>query len=231
MRDNIFNKPNDLINFCFNDDVVKVFDDMVLRSVPGYRDTLEFIKLISQTYAKKGTNLYDLGCSTGSTSIALGSLGDIIAVDNSQAMLDKAKKNLSHLDNITYICDDIENITITNASIVVLNLTLQFINKEHREALIQNIYHGLISGGVLIISEKVHFEHTTTQEFFTDLHLQFKKLNGYSELEIANKRQLLEGVLRTDSEKIHLQRLSDCGFNTCYKVSQYLNFQTFIAIK
>jgi tRNA (cmo5U34)-methyltransferase len=108
MRDNIFNKNNDLIDFCFNEEVVGVFDNMVVRSVPGYKSILEFIKLCSQIYAKPNTNLYDLGCSTGATSLAMsGNLGLIIAVDNSKPMLEKAQLNLKNINNIDFICDDI----------------------------------------------------------------------------------------------------------------------------
>jgi tRNA (cmo5U34)-methyltransferase len=114
---------------------------------------------------------------------------------------------------------------------VVLNLTLQFIEKDQRDDLIARIYKGLNAGGVLIICEKVHFEDQKTQEFFTNLHLNFKKSNGYSDLEIANKRQLLEDVLVTDDEKTHFERLKKSGFKAYQKTIQNLNFQTFIAIK
>lgn len=232
MRDTIFNKKTDLVDFCFNQEVVSVFDDMVLRSVPGYKNTLEFIKLCGEIYTQKGSNIYDLGCSTGATSFALsGNGGNIVAVDNSKSMIDKARENLKNINNITFVCDDINNIKIENASIVVLNLVLQFIPKDKRNDLIQHIYNGLNKGGVLIISEKVHFEDIKEQEFFTKTHLEFKKSNGYSELEIANKRQLLEDVLITDNTSIHLKRLSDCGFNFYQEVMQHLNFKTFIAIK
>jgi tRNA (cmo5U34)-methyltransferase len=123
------------------------------------------------------------------------------------------------------------SVKIKNASMVVLNLTLQFIEKDQRDELITRIYQGLNAGGVLIISEKVHFENQKAQEFFTNLHLNFKKSNGYSDLEIANKRQLLEDVLITDDEKTHLERLKKSGFKTYQKTIQNLNFQTFIAIK
>lgn len=231
MRDNIFNKPTDLIDFCFNNEVVKVFDDMVVRSVPGYKNILEFIKLSSKIYAKENTNLYDLGCSTGATSVAFPNVGKIIAVDNSESMLKKARQNLAYIKHIDFVCSDIENINIRNASVVVLNLTLQFIDKSKRDALIQSIYDGLNTGGILIISEKVHFENPQQQEFFTKLHLEFKKSNGYSDLEIANKRELLDDVLITDSVSIHLKRLRLCQFSKVEIVMQHLNFYTFIAIK
>jgi tRNA (cmo5U34)-methyltransferase len=231
-RDDIFAKEMDLIDFCFNEKVVSVFDDMVVRSVPGYKSILEFIKLCSQIYAKPDTNLYDLGCSTGATSLAMsGNFGLIIAVDNSKPMLEKARLNLKNINNIDFICDDIKDVKIKNASMVVLNLTLQFIEKDQRDELVTRIYQGLNAGGVLIICEKVHFEDQKTQEFFTNLHLNFKKSNGYSDLEIANKRQLLEDVLVTDDEKTHFKRLKKSGFKAYQKTIQNLNFQTFIAIK
>ena len=233
MRDDIFNKNIDLVDFSFDKNVVKVFDDMVRRSVPGYQNILEMIKLIATNYAQKNTNLYDLGCSTGATSLALSGIKNtqIIGVDNSIAMLDKCQNNLQNIDNIQYICDDIANIEFKNASVVVLNLTLQFVAKDKRSALIDKIYQGLNKGGVLFIAEKVHFESPQTQDFFTNLHLKFKRENGYSELEIANKRQLLDDVLITDTPQIHLQRLSQLGFCSAKIITQNLNFYGFIAIK
>ena len=129
------------------------------------------------------------------------------------------------------VCADIKDISIENASIVVLNLTLQFVDVERRSKLVKKIYDGLIPGGALIISEKIHFNNKENQEKLASLHLDFKRANGYSELEIANKRQSLENILVTESKQTHLERLKICGFkeSSCY--FQCLNFASFLSVK
>ena len=237
MRDNLFNKQSDIADFRFDQDVVKVFDDMVRRSVPGYDSMIQMIGLIARMYGQDNTNYYDLGSSTGAItlSIALNNKSknnQFFAIDNSKEMVEQCEKNLHNkVDNLQAICDDINQVKINSASIVVLNLTLQFIDVNLRSNLIKKIYDGLESGGILIISEKIHFDDAITQNQITKLHMDFKKENGYSELEIANKRQAIENVLITETKEQHLNRLRDCGFVETSCFFQCLNFVSFLSVK
>jgi tRNA (cmo5U34)-methyltransferase len=237
MRDQLFQKKPDLIDFTFDKNVVNVFDDMVKRSVPGYRSMIEMVGLMVRKYGQDNSHYYDLGASTGATAIALGVNNPrkdnrIIAVDNSIEMTKRCAKNmLGKVENFEVVCADIENIAIQNASIVVLNLTLQFIKPEQRQALIDGIYQGLNKGGVLIVSEKIHFNDAKKQAEITKLHLDFKRANGYSELEIANKRQAIENVLITDSKETHFKRFKNAGFGQSLCHFQCLNFASFLAVK
>ena len=237
MRDQIFTKANDLVDFTFDKSVVDVFDDMVRRSVPGYQSMVEMVGLIVKTYGQDNSNYYDLGASTGAVTLALGlnnphQHNRIIAVDNSIEMVKKGKNNRDDkISNFDVICSDINDISFENASIVVLNLTLQFIPVNQRQALIDKIYQGLNPGGALIVSEKIHFDDSKQQENMTKLHLDFKRANGYSELEIAAKRQSIENVLITDNEKTHFDRLNSAGFGQSLCHFQCLNFASFLAIK
>ena len=237
MRDNLFNKQSDIADFRFDQDVVKVFDDMVRRSVPGYDSMIQMIGLIARMYGQDNTNYYDLGSSTGAItlSIALNNKSknnQFFAIDNSKEMVEQCEKNLHNkVDNLQAICDDINQVKIKCASIVVLNLTLQFIDVNLRSNLIKKIYDGLESGGILIISEKIHFDDAVTQNQITKLHMDFKKENGYSELEIANKRQAIENVLITETKEQHLNRLRDCGFVETSCFFQCLNFVSFLSVK
>lgn len=237
MRDQIFTKANDLVDFTFDKSVANVFDDMVRRSVPGYQSMIEMIGLIVKTYGQNNTNYYDLGASTGAVALALGlnnphQQSQIIAVDNSVEMVKKCKKNLDgKISNFDVICSDINDISCENSSIVILNLTLQFIPVEQRQALINKIYQGLNPGGALVISEKIHFEDPKQQAKMTELHLDFKRANGYSELEIAAKRQSIENVLITDNQQTHFDRLDSAGFSQSLRHFQCLNFASFLAIK
>ena len=237
MRDKLFNINSDISDFRFDESVVVVFDDMIKRSVPGYEVMIQMVRLVARTYGKDHTNYYDLGSSTGAITLALAlnnkhKNNKFIAVDNSPQMVKKCKKNLSgKIDNFEIVCADIKDISIENASIVVLNLTLQFVDVEKRSKLVKKIYDGLIPGGALIISEKIHFDNKENQEQLSTLHLDFKRANGYSELEIANKRQSLENILVTESKQTHLERLKICGFkeSSCY--FQCLNFASFLSVK
>jgi len=237
MRDKLFNNNSDISDFRFDESVVAVFDDMVKRSVPGYEAMIQMVGLVARTYGKDHTNYYDLGSSTGAITLALAlnnkhKNNKFIAVDNSPQMVKKCQKNLlGKIDNSEIICADIKDISIENASIVVLNLTLQFIDVEKRSKLVKKIYDGLIPGGALIISEKIHLNNKENQEQLASLHLDFKRENGYSELEIANKRQSLENILVTESKQTHLKRLKICGFkeSSCY--FQCLNFASFLSVK
>ena len=237
MRDNLFNKQSDIADFRFDQDVVKVFDDMVRRSVPGYDSMIQMIGLIARMYGQDNTNYYDLGSSTGAItlSIALNNKSknnQFFAIDNSKEMVEQCEKNLHNkVDNLQAICDDINQVKINSASIVVLNLTLQFIDVNLRSNLIKKIYDGLESGGILIISEKIHFDDAVTQNHITKLHIDFKKENGYSELEIANKRQAIENVLITETKEQHLNRLRECGFVETSCFFQCLNFVSFLSVK
>ena len=237
MRDNLFNKQSDIADFRFDQDVVKVFDDMVRRSVPGYDSMIQMIGLIARMYGQDNTNYYDLGSSTGAItlSIALNNKSknnQFFAIDNSKEMVEQCEKNLHNkVDNLQAICDDINQVKINSASIVVLNLTLQFIDVNLRSNLIKKIYDGLEPGGILIISEKIHFDDEITQNHITKLHIDFKKENGYSELEIANKRQAIENVLITETKEQHLNRLRECGFVETSCFFQCLNFVSFLSVK
>ena len=190
-----------------------------------------------KTYGQNNSYYYDLGTSTGAVALALGinnlhKNNRIIAVDNSIAMTKKCVKNITNkLENFEVICANIEDIAVQNASIVVLNLTLQFIQPEQRQTLINGIYQGLNKGGVLIVSEKIHYDDTQKQEDISKLHLDFKRANGYSELEIANKRQAIENVLITDSQQTHFERFKNAGFHSSFCHFQCLNFASFLAIK
>jgi len=237
MRDEIYKDKVDISKFTFDQKVVDVFDDMVLRSVPGYKQMIELIGLAGRTYPVVNSNVYDLGCSTGAATLSIASnlksaSVKIFSIDNSKEMIDQCSKNFSDTEtNIQYICDDIENIQLENASLIVLNLTLQFINPQYRSDLIKRIFKGLLPGGALIISEKIIHENEEINKTLVSLHESFKRENGYSETEIAQKRNAIEDVLIPESIEQHLKRLSDAGFKKPLVQMQCINFASFLAVK
>ena len=237
MRDEIYKEKVDISKFTFDQKVVDVFDDMVLRSVPGYKQMIELIGLAGRKYPVINSNVYDLGCSTGAVTLSIASnlkseSVKIFSIDNSQEMIEQCGKNLSGTEaNIQYICDDIENIQFENASLIVLNLTLQFINPKNRSDLIERIFKSLLPGGALIISEKIIHENEEINKSLINLHESFKRENGYSETEIAQKRKAIEEVLIPESIENHLRRLNDVGFKKPLVQMQCINFASFLAVK
>ena len=237
MRDEIYKEVLDISKFTFDQKVVDVFDDMVLRSVPGYKQMIEIIGLAARTYPIINSNVYDLGCSTGAVTMSIASnlksaSVEIFSIDNSKEMIEQCSKNLSGTEaNIQYICGDIENIQFENASLIVLNLTLQFIKPKNRSRLIKRMYDSLLSGGALIISEKIIHENESINKSLINLHESFKRENGYSETEIAQKRKAIEEVLIPESIEQHLKRLSDSGFKKPLVQMQCINFASFLAVK
>jgi len=226
-------------DFAFDAQVVEVFPDMITRSVPGYNTIIDTIGRLSQRFVKPNTLIYDLGCSLGAATLAMRKGIDdqqckIIAVDNSSAMVERCKMHINAFKgktDVDVIEANIQDVTIENASMVVLNFTLQFIDKQDRQTLINKIAQGINKGGILVISEKVSYGDSVIDKQLVDLHHDFKRANGYSELEVAQKRTALENVMRTDSVEQHIQRLTDAGFSHVSPWFQCFNFISFIAIK
>ena len=232
----------EVVDFKFDERVASVFPDMIERSVPGYSTLISSIGILAGRYAQDNTHCYDLGCSVGAVSLSirhrLRAIGcQIIAVDNSPEMIAQGQLLLERESKqelatpIKMLCSDIEEVDINNASIVVLNFTLQFIAVEERLALVKRIYDGLTPGGVLILSEKVAFDDQIKSDFMIDAHHDFKRENGYSDLEISQKRTALEKVMISETLTCHKQRLSDAGFGFSSIWFQCFNFTSIIAIK
>ncbi len=238
MKDTIYRSVEEPVKpFEFNKRVVEVFPDMIERSVPGYPLTISMISVIAHEFVQENSNVYDLGCSLGAVSLAIqqglkNKQCHIKAIDNSQAMVDACKEKIPNKGNmIEFKLDDIVDTEIINASVVVMNFTLQFIPIERRLKLIKKIYEGLLPGGVLILSEKVKFDNDSENKTMAHLHHHMKELNGYEKLEIASKREALETVLIPETIDAHITRLNDSGFSNAYVWLKCFNFVSLVAIK
>ncbi|MCF6322780.1 MAG: carboxy-S-adenosyl-L-methionine synthase CmoA [Gammaproteobacteria bacterium] len=238
--DQLYAAPLDeIVSFSFDETVVDVFPDMIKRSVPGYSTLINMAGVLSSQYAQPGSQLYDLGCSLGAVTLSMRrrlTQPDcrLFAVDNSAAMLSRCRQYVS-ADTVDvpveFACVDIQHVSIERASVVVLNLTLQFIKPSHRMAMIEKIYAGMLPGGALLLSEKLAFSDEAEARFFTEMHHAFKRSNGYSELEVSQKRAALDNVLVPDTREQHEARLRDVGFNEVRQWFQCLNFVSFVAVK
>ena len=218
-----------LVDFAFDEAVAEVFPDMIRRSVPGYETMVPLIGLIAARHLGRGGRCYDLGCSLGAVAHAvLATVGDmpceIVAVDRSEAMLGRARQLGGNDPRIWWRLADIRDVKFKPADVVVLNYALQFLPPDDRLPLLRDVQGCLTNGGTLILSEKL-----ADGDEFDALHLDFKRANGYSELEIAGKRAALENVMRIDDEAAHLARLEAAGFAQARMWFRCLNWASFLA--
>jgi tRNA (cmo5U34)-methyltransferase len=244
-RDNLFARPLGAVaDFVFDAAVVSVFPDMIKRSVPGYETIIAMTGTLAEKYVQPGTRVYDLGSSLGASTLAIARntrdrAKTLVAVDNSPAMIQQSAKMLDTLGHgediaggaIELVCADVLQVPIVGASMVVLNFTLQFIPPQQRAGLISAIYRGLEPGGILVLSEKLRIADPHLDQLMIELHHNFKRANGYSELEISQKRTSLENVLVPETLAQHKERLLAAGFGSVDLWFQCFNFASLIAIK
>ncbi len=257
-RDSLFAQPlGEVGEFRFDQKVADVFPDMLTRSIPGYQAIISQSGLLAARYAQPNTNLYDLGCSLGASSLAMrkailqsrtndgeDTTGcEIHGIDNSPAMIDKAASIVQEhneqlaqspkVDNVPIHlhCNDMQQHNLNNASVVAMNFTLQFVPVADRDEMMKSIANGLHDGGALILSEKVTFADPVLSNLHIEMYHNFKRANGYSDLEISQKRNALENVLIPDTLDTHAQRLKDAGFTSSSVWFQCFNFASIIAIK
>ncbi len=225
--------------FAFNRDVAEVFDDMLVRSVPFYRESIRRQAELCEVHYRDNTRVYDLGCSNGNLGLLiLNRIRDsrpfMIAVDSSRPMVEKYARRLKENpggNRAILICGLLENVQIRNASVVVMNLTLQFISPSGRDALMRRIFQGLNPGGILILTEKIRHSDERMNDLQIRFYERFKLENGYSELEISRKREALEHVLVPDTLEDHEKRLKQAGFNTVDIWLKWFNFASVLAVK
>lgn len=238
-QDTIFANNQKVVDFAFDDSVADVFPDMIRRSVPGYETIISLLGVYAGQYAKENSKVYDLGCSLGAATLAMHRQTSSrklqhICIDNSEAMVKRCESRLArHMpeSDLVVRCEDIEKSDISNASLVVINFTLQFLSPESRLALLTKIYNGLLPGGALILSEKIIFDDENENQQQIEWYHNMKRSNGYSDLEISQKRAALENVLIPDTFEQHQQRLQQAGFAESYQWFQSFNFISLIALK
>lgn len=243
-RDDIYSLPMSRVgDFQFDEHVVQVFPDMIARSVPGYASILSMIEQLAARFVRPSSTVWDLGCSLGAATRLIrrrSPLSCVVhAVDSSAAMIERLRILLAESSEeaseegcpVELHESDLQAVEIRDASFVVLNLTLQFVPAERRLAVIQQIYNGLLPGGALLLSEKLCFEDLHQQALLTDLHHDFKRANGYSDLEIAQKRTAIENRLIPETMETHVQRLKQAGFTTVAPWFQCFNFASILAVR
>lgn len=238
-KDTIYRKPLTTVkDFVFDAEVVTVFDDMIGRSVPLYFEAQKATARLAAELLPPGGVVYDLGCSTGATIIELWPLlkdrsVEIVGIDESTEMLARCREKLNakQIGNVILRQEDITQTKFERASAVILNYTLQFVDPQKRLELLSRCVEGMLPGGVLLLSEKLRQIDSSLQKVVTDLHHDFKRLNGYSELEIAQKREALENVLIPLTIDENAELLRQAGFRKVELILKWYSFGSFVAFK
>ena len=232
-------KKNNIKPFEFNHEVSYVFDDMLNRSVPLYNQSIKRQAQFAVQFYQENSRIYDLGCSHGNLGIKImdqfkKKSFSMVGVDNSYPMIEKYKTRFKSYDNsgqIDLICGFIEDIEFKNASVVLINLTMQFLDIKNRDDLIENIFQGMNSNGILLLTEKIIHPSKILNDLQIKFHEQFKMENGYSRLEISQKRDALDKMLIPDTIKTHKKRILQAGFKYFDVWLKWFNFASMIAIK
>jgi tRNA (cmo5U34)-methyltransferase len=239
LKDEIFREVTSIADFSFGEKVASVFDDMLDRSIPFYQEIQRMISELASDFAVEGTNVYDLGCSTGNTLLnlaaAVGPRVRFIGVDYSEEMLKRCRRKLVESGighEYELVCGDLNHgVNVQNASMVLMVLTLQFVRPLYRDKLVRSILEGLQENGCLILVEKVLGEDSVFNRHFIKYYYELKKRNGYSEMEIAQKREALENVLVPYKQMENREMLMRAGFRYCDVFFKWYNFCGMIAIK
>lgn len=237
--DDIFSAPQKNVDrFAFDEKVARVFKDMINRSVPGYQTILGMLGVFAARYAQDDTHVYDLGCSLGGSTLIMrqhiSARCELTGVDYSPEMVERCKTNVAADTTplkTNILCADIRDIEFRPSSVIAMNFTLQFLPVEDRKPLLDKIYQALLPGGAFILCEKVLYPDQSEQDWNTELYHSFKKANGYSELEVAQKRSALENVLRPETVDSHRKYLLDAGFQEFHHWFQCFTFAGMVAIK
>ncbi|MCK9453952.1 carboxy-S-adenosyl-L-methionine synthase CmoA [Sulfurimonas sp.] len=235
MNDKVFTKPIKK-QFEFDEEVAAVFDDMLQRSVPFYKESQKITEFFALKQLEEGGVAYDLGCSTATLLISISrklkTVATLVGLDNSEAMLEQARKKCEAFKaDIELKYADILEYGYEEADLFISNYTLQFIRPLIREELVKKIAKSLKKGGIFIFSEKIISHHSKLNKDLIECYYDFKKEQGYSEYEIVQKREALENVLVPYSEDENIKMAKNCGFSHCEVVFRWANFATFIAIK
>ncbi len=226
--------------FLFDRDVADVFDNMIIRSIPVYREVHEILGDIARRYFPFEGVVYDLGCSTGETMMYLirefknsNKKAVVIGVDKSESMLDKCREKFQarSMPCPTLIKQALDTIELQQCDLVIINYTLQFLNPSSRQDLLRKVQSKLRCGGLLFLSEKIKGRDKNVHKMITDLYGDFKRKNGYSELEIAQKKEALENVLIPLSPEEQINMMIKAGFQSCELIFRKYNFATYIGCK
>jgi len=232
-------KITDVADFRFDAAVAAVFTDMINRSIPGYADLVKYIGVLAKRFVTHDSLVYDLGCSLGAVSLSIDQSVtevdcDITALDYSQEMLIKMSEvteQYAWRHSIRIEQGDIRTYALQANTFTVMNFVLQFIPPAERDSMVNKVYQALLPGGAFVLSEKIKLDESNNDSLLFDLHHDFKRSQGYSDMEISQKRNALEDIMKIDTLSAQTTRLKNAGFSKVIQWYQAYNFVSFVAIK
>lgn len=236
MRDEIFKEKLEK-QFEFDESVVSVFDDMIDRSVPFYREQISLIAHFASLALSNGGRVYDLGSSTGNVLFELAKSTpthtELIGLDSSLAMVQRARLKARAYEacNITFLHQDFLEYEFLPSEVMIASWTMQFVRPLMREKMISKIFQSLKSEGVFLMSEKMLSSDKVLDRLMIEKYYQYKASQGYSQIEINQKREALENVLVPYTQEENFSMLKNTGFRSVEILFKWVNFALLIARK
>ncbi|PZD70733.1 Carboxy-S-adenosyl-L-methionine synthase [Acaryochloris thomasi RCC1774] len=223
-------------NWSFGGQTREQFEQHIHKSVPFYAEGHQLVEALSDFFLVEGSVCYDLGCSTGSLMVSLAERHanrqiQFIGIDCEADMAQQAQAQGQTFANIEIRHQNLIDVELEPADLIVAYYTMQFVNPKHRQAIFNQIYEALNWGGGLILFEKVRAPDARFQDMTTTLYTDFKLQQGYSGDEIVAKTRSLKGVLEPFSTAGNLGLLERAGFVDIMTVMKYVCFEGFLAIK
>jgi tRNA (cmo5U34)-methyltransferase len=219
----------------FDSRVTACFENMLQRSIPQYEAMRHAVNVLAAPYVHPEYSVVDLGCSNGEglSQVLVAAKRppfQAIGCDNSEPMLEAARFGLgahARFENI-----DLRHeypTLIRPASVTLSVLTVQFAPIEHRQDLIRRVAKNTVSGGVVILVEKILGGTPELDLAFVTEYHRMKRRNGYTYSQIEAKRKSLEGVLTPMTAAWNEQLLRSAGFKDVECFWRYMNFAGWIA--
>jgi tRNA (cmo5U34)-methyltransferase len=242
----------------FDDEVARVFDNMLQRSIPDYETMREMVTELGAQFIEYYSNVLDIGTSRGDQIARFLSKGyedqverileddvpgiegaEYIGIEISDPMIEAASRRFDGVNNVAIIKHDIrEGLPINKwldpgdrLSLVTAVLTMIFVPVEARYRVLSDIHRHLETDGALIMVEKVIGEGPAMDELLVGQYQAFKARQGYTDEDIERKRLSLEGVLVPLQLSSHVANLKAVGFTHVDTFWRCLNFVGIIAVK
>ncbi len=223
-------------NWKFTGKTAKNFDNHIKKSVPLYDWSHDISLKLSDFFLNEKTNVYDLGCSTGTflKNLALRSKEKkniYYGVDEIKDMCKIAIKKNKKNKNIKIVNKKIEQVKFKKSSLITSFYTMQFIHSSKRQNIFNKIYKNLNWGGAFILFEKVRAPDARFQDITMQIYNDYKIEQGFTSEEIISKSMSLKGVMDPFSSSANFGMLKRAGFKDIMTVLKFLNFEGFLAIK
>ncbi len=222
----------------FNRNVSNNFDKHVRQSIPMYDEIQKYICSLSEWFLKDGSNIYDLGCSTGETAKNLfkkfpNKKINYTGFDLSKEMIKIAvKKNIKNKKKVKFKIGDINKINYKkNTDLFLSVLTFPFLNSQNRLGLYKKIYKSLKHGGSLIFVDKIRSSNSNFEDIFNQIYFDFKIANKLNHAQVLNKSKSIRSSMQLFELAEIDNFLTKSGFKKREVFFRWYNFIGIIAIK